>query len=255
MDRFLSTEDGNRATLPAVAGNGESDSRMAGNPQAACHVRSFGLDVHHQVRGELAQRVDGRLSNLNRANLTGANLSGAEVNFAELTGANLSGAKLKDAGPSAAFKQESEQGVSVVTFCTHELRGHEQCSLIKTRLNDLVDSGLERLILDFRNVEYIGSAFLSVLVGLWKKLSVHKSFQAPNTRNWVFFQISRDRQTAINVIAEADSDPQGNRTLNSFRSKDCIVSSPVNPSRGRWLFSSTEVSYGNGSRSDSFQAF
>ncbi len=48
---------------------------------------------------------------------------------------------------------------------------------------------------------------------------------------------------------------QGNRTLNSFRSKDCIVSLPVNPPRGRWVCSCTEVSHGNRSRSRRFQAF
>ena len=105
------------------------------------------------------------------------------------------------------FTYEVEQGVGLVTFCTDSLTDPEQISRIKDRLYHLLDGGVKRLILDFKNVQYIGSEFLGVLIVLRKKLSTQKPFQPPCSRKWGLFQICPDQETALGAMACADSDP------------------------------------------------
>ena len=108
---------------------------------------------------------------------------------------------------NADFTHEDEQGVRVVTFCNEELADLEQIIRIRKSLANLIDSGVQRLILDFQNVTYVSSQFMVVLIVLRKKLSAHKRFKQLSERNWECVQISPDRQTAMAAIANVDSDP------------------------------------------------
>lgn len=78
---------------------------------------------------------------------------------------------------NADFTHEDEQGVCIVTFCSHELMDQEQLRRIWKSLADFIDNGAHRLILDFGNVRYVSTQFFQVLIALRKKLSAHEQFK------------------------------------------------------------------------------
>ena len=107
---------------------------------------------------------------------------------------------------SSDFTREDEQGAVVVMFNEPKLTEREQIDRIKSHLYELADNGVERLILDFRHVTFLSSAFLGVLITLRKKLSAKKPFKPPCVRKGRVFEICNDRTTALEVISKAESD-------------------------------------------------
>ena len=102
---------------------------------------------------------------------------------------------------------EDEQGTVVVTFCGQRLMESEQINRIKAQLYGLIDDGVDRLILDFGHVTFLSSAFVGVLITLRKKLSAKKAFKPPCVRKWGLFEVCPDRQTALELMSKAESDP------------------------------------------------
>jgi hypothetical protein len=101
------------------------------------------------------------------------------------------------------FLRETVQGIDVATFCHSEQLDPERITRIKTSLCELVDDGVERLILNFSNVECICSEFLVMLFAVRKKLSAKKPFDKPEHRNWEGFDICRDQDSSLEVISSS----------------------------------------------------
>ncbi len=109
--------------------------------------------------------------------------------------------------PNPDFVHEKVQGVDVVTFCDRAPTDSEQIARIKQSLCDLVDGGADRLILDFRNVEYVCSLFLGMLLFVRKRLSVKKPFRDFRLRHWEGFETCPDREHALEAISGPECDP------------------------------------------------
>jgi hypothetical protein len=58
------------------------------------------------------------------------------------------------------FRHEEEQGISPVTFCEPVFSDLEQFIRIKARLCGLIDSGIERLILDLSSITCSSPGFV-----------------------------------------------------------------------------------------------
>lgn len=102
---------------------------------------------------------------------------------------------------------EVEQGIHVVTFCKDSLTDPVQIKRIKDYLYQLLDGGVERLILDFKDVPNFGSEILGVLIVVRRKLATRAPFKPPRSRKWEWFEICPDRKTALAAMATVDSDP------------------------------------------------
>jgi anti-sigma B factor antagonist len=68
------------------------------------------------------------------------------------------------------FEVENRKDVSVVCFTDRKILVEQSIQAIGEQLLDVVNQGRKKLLLNFRNVEYMSSAVLGMLVTLHKKV-------------------------------------------------------------------------------------
>ena len=107
--------------------------------------------------------------------------------------------------PNPDYVHEKVQGIDVVTFCDLAPIDSEQFARIKQSLCDLVDSGVDRLVLDSSNIEHIPHRFVEILLVVRNILSVRTPFQ--EVRPSAIFRIVNDRERALDVISSSTSNP------------------------------------------------
>jgi len=69
------------------------------------------------------------------------------------------------------FKTEKEGAATIITFQTPSLMKQGDLERIGVQLNNAVDEGSHRLVLDFSNVEFISSQAIGLLLATHKKLN------------------------------------------------------------------------------------
>lgn len=69
------------------------------------------------------------------------------------------------------FIMRQYDGVTVVRFTTEHLVGGQDLERITAEVQNLIDAGAHRLVLDFKHVRYINSATLSMLLAVHAKLN------------------------------------------------------------------------------------
>jgi anti-anti-sigma factor len=69
------------------------------------------------------------------------------------------------------FIRREYHGVTVIRFTTEHLVGGQDLDRITAGLQHLIDTGVRKLVLDFKHVRYINSATLSMLLAVHTKLT------------------------------------------------------------------------------------
>ena len=97
------------------------------------------------------------------------------------------------------YTHEKVAGIDVVTFFAYDDAWvPDRHTRITHSLCSLIDGGAERLILDFSNIRLFDSDYIEMLIRVAKKLC---------GTSWHPFTICPDRETALNLVPNAESAP------------------------------------------------
>jgi anti-anti-sigma factor len=69
------------------------------------------------------------------------------------------------------FVMRRYDGVTVVRFISEHLVGGQDLDRVTTEIQNLIDAGARKLVLDFKHVRYINSATLGMLIAVHAKLN------------------------------------------------------------------------------------
>lgn len=107
-------------------------------------------------------------------------------------------------------------GVSVVRFMNKKLIDPQDVEVFSTHLHDLIEKGAQRLVLDFKHVEFVCSSTLSMLLSLSKQLVKSRGALAivHSTRLLDLLKISR----TYSLFKIADSSRSAIKLLNAVKS-------------------------------------
>ena len=97
------------------------------------------------------------------------------------------------------YVHEKVAGIDIVTLCAYDDAWvPDRYARITKSLFSLIDGGAERLIIDFTNIELIGSGYAGMLIRIARRLC---------GTSWHPLTMCPDRETALDVIANSDSSP------------------------------------------------